>query len=185
MSGEFDHMYDHLKVILYPDPRLKRVSIDAIFDVSIGFLVQRMFDLMKEHKGVGLAAPQIGVNLRLFVVNPTGNPEDGRVYANPVLFDAEGEEIAEEGCLSLPGIHVNVPRATALRIKAYDVEGKPFERQETGYPARICQHELDHLNGILLTDRMGPTAKLENRKLLKDLEDQYATGASPDLSKAK
>jgi len=185
MLGEFEHMYDQLKIILYPDPRLRRPGNDVIFDGNLGFLVKRMFELMREFRGVGLAAPQVGHNLRLFIVNPTGNPEDDRVYANPMLFDAEGEEIAEEGCLSLPGIHANVPRATSLRIKAYDVEGKPFERQETGYVARICQHELDHLNGILLTDRMGPTAKLENRKILKDLEDQYAAGASTDLSKAK
>jgi peptide deformylase len=178
-------MYDQLKIILYPDPRLKRASTEVIFDGYLGGLVKRMFELMRESRGVGLAAPQVGNNLRVFVVNPTGNPEDDRVYANPVLFDAEGEEIAEEGCLSLPGIHVNVPRATSLRIKAQDLAGNPFERLETGYAARICQHELDHLNGILLTDRMGPTAKLENRKILKDLEDQYATGASPDLSKVK
>jgi peptide deformylase len=175
-------MYDHLKIILYPDPRLKRLSTDVKFEESVGLLVKRMFEVMHEARGVGLAAPQLGVNRRLFVVNHTGKPEDDRVYANPVLFDAEGEEIAEEGCLSLPGIHLNVPRATSLRIQAQDMEGNPFERIETAYVARICQHELDHLNGVLLTDRMGPTAKLEHRKTLKDLEDQYAAGHSAEKS---
>jgi peptide deformylase len=178
-------MSDQLKIILYPDPRLRRISTDVKFDADLGNLVKRMFELMREARGVGLAAPQVGQNLRLFITNPTGNPEDDRVYVNPQFFDAEGEEIADEGCLSLPGIHVNVPRATSVRIEARDAEGNVFERLETGYAARICQHELDHLNGILLTDRMGPTAKLENRKLLKDLEDQYAAAASPDLSKTK
>jgi len=180
MLGESDHMYEHLKIILYPDPRLKRVSTDVIFDASLHGLIKRMFEVMHEARGVGLAAPQLGVNQRLFVVNPTGKPEDDRAFINPILFDAEGEEIAEEGCLSLPGIHVNVPRATSLRIQAQDPQGNPFERLEAAYAARICQHELDHLNGILLTDRMGPTARLEHRKTLKDLEDQFAAANSSD-----
>ncbi len=133
---------------------------------------------MREAKGVGLAAPQVGQNLRLFISNHTQKPEDDRVYINPVLFDAEGEETAQEGCLSLPNINVDVVRAKSARIRAKDLSGNPIEQFETGYVARIWQHELDHLNGILLIDRMGPTAKMENRKIIKELEEKYATGAS-------
>lgn len=168
-------MYDDLKIISYPDPRLRRVSVPVEdFDDNLRALVRRMFELTREAKGVGLAAAQVGQNIRLFISNHTQKPEDDRVYVNPVLFDAEGEETAQEGCLSLPNINVDVVRAQSVKIQAKDISGNPIEQFETGYIARIWQHELDHLNGILLIDRMGPTAKVENRKILKELEEKYA-----------
>jgi peptide deformylase len=167
-------MLEELKIISYPDPRLRRVSVPVKdFGDKLGDLVRRMFDLMREAKGVGLAAPQVGYNIRLFIVNHTQNPEDDRVYVNPVLFDADGEETSSEGCLSLPGINVDVTRAKSAKMQAVDIYGKPIEQVETDYVARIWQHELDHLNGILLIDHMTPTAKIEGRKILKDLEDKY------------
>ena len=168
-------MFKDLKIIVYPDPRLKKMSKPVEkFDEVLGALSQRMFELMREAKGVGLAAPQVGKNIRLFVANPTGKPEDDRIYVNPELFDADGEESGEEGCLSIPGVNIEVLRAKTLRMRAQDLSGKAFEQSESGYLPRIWQHELDHLNGTLLTDRMGPTAKMEYRKLLKDLEEKYA-----------
>src|SRR3954447_24846390 len=117
-------MYDDLKIIVWPDPRLKKVSKPvAAFDPSLKELAARMFELMREAKGVGLAAPQVGLNVRLFVMNPTGEPQDDRVYVNPVLTDGEGDEEAEEGCLSLPEIHTNVFRFKELKISARDLEG--------------------------------------------------------------
>ena len=136
-------------------------------------LSARMFELMRENKGVGLAAPQVGRNIRMFVMNATGEPGADKVYVNPTLFDAQGEEEAEEGCLSLPEIRIDVLRNKTMRITAFDLEGKPFEQTESGFPARVWQHEFDHLNGIMLVDRMGPVAKMANRKILKGLEDQY------------
>jgi peptide deformylase len=164
-----------LKIVYWPDPRLLKVSarVETI-DEKLKALTTRMFELMREHKGVGLAAPQVGVNLRLFVMNATGDPADDRVYVNPEVSEPEGEEEAEEGCLSLPGIHVDVLRCKGLRMVAQDLEGKTFEQTEVGYIARIWQHEIDHLNGKLLTDRMGPLAKLAHRKVLKELEADYA-----------
>src|SRR5687768_8737653 len=104
-------MYEDLKIILYPDPRLKKMSVPVTtFDDALRQLAARMLELMREAKGVGLAAPQVGENIRLFVMNPTQEPGDDHVYINPVLSDLEGEDEAEEGCLSLPGIHVNVTR---------------------------------------------------------------------------
>ena len=168
-------MYDDLKIIFYPDPRLKKVSTPVTaFDDNLKALATRMFELMRAHRGVGLAAPQVGLNLRVFVMNATGEPPDDRVYVNPVLSEADGSESAEEGCLSLPGLHVDVDRSKTLRIRAQDVDGKEIDQVETGYLARIWQHETDHLNGTLLTDRMGAVAKMTNRRLLKELEEDYA-----------
>jgi peptide deformylase len=123
---------------------------------------------------VGLAAPQVGKNIRLFVMNHNGEPGSDRIYVNPVLSDADGDEEAEEGCLSLPKVNVMVVRSKAMRMTAMDLHGKPFEQIETGYIARIWQHEVDHLNGVLITDRMGPVAKMAHRKILRELEEKYA-----------
>jgi peptide deformylase len=109
-------------------------------------------------------------------MNPSGEPGDDYVYVNPVLSDPDGDEEAEEGCLSLPEIHVKVTRNKRIRIQARDLEGVPFEQTATGFIPRVWQHEFDHLNGILLTDRMGPVAKMANRKRLKELEDRYKQG---------
>jgi peptide deformylase len=173
-------MYDNLKVILWPDPRLKQASHPVqTFDDTLRSLAARMFELMREHQGVGLAAPQVGLNVRLFVMNATGKPEDDRVYVNPVLSDADGEEEGEEGCLSLPELHTKIWRAAKVRMTALDLEGKPIHETASGYIPRIWQHETDHLDGILLLDRMGPVAKLASRRLLKDLEQRYASENPP------
>ena len=173
-------MHEKLTIIQYPDPRLKRVSPPVTaFDAGLADLAARMFDLMREARGVGLAAPQVGVNVRLFVMNHTGEPADDRAYVNPVLTDADGEDEDDEGCLSLPKITVPVIRSLSLRMRAQTLAGEPVEQVETGYVARIWQHETDHLNGVLLTDRMGPVAKLTNRKVLRDLEEKYADAHPP------
>jgi peptide deformylase len=170
-------MYQDLKIILYPDPRLKKVSAEVTaFDDNLRALAARMFDLMREAKGVGLAAPQVGQNVRLFIINPTGKPEDDAVYVNPLLSEAEGETEGEEGCLSLPNINIDVFRSKSMRMDAQNLAGERFTQTANGYLARIWQHEFDHLNGILLTDRMGPVAKLANRRTLKELEAKYNKG---------
>ena len=167
-------MFQDLKIILYPDPRLKKISQPVTaFDQRLRQLANRMLELMREARGVGLAAPQVGENVRLFVMNATQEPGDDRVYVNPVLSDLEGDEEQEEGCLSLPGIHVNVTRGRQVRMQAQDLEGRPIEEVATGFPARVWQHEFDHLNGTLLTDRMGPVAKMTHRKVLNELKEQY------------
>ena len=167
-------MLSDLKIIFYPDPRLKKMSKPVTqFGQELRELAGRMLKLMRDAKGVGLAAPQVGRNIRLFVMNPSGEPGDDYVYVNPVLSDPDGMEEAEEGCLSLPEIHVKVVRNKRMRIQAQDLEGNAFEQTAGGFSARVWQHEFDHLNGILLTDRMGPVAKMSNRKKLKELEARY------------
>jgi peptide deformylase len=181
-------MYDDLRIIFYPDPRLKKVSVPVeTFDEKLKALATRMLELMRANRGVGLAAPQVGVNLRMFVMNPTGEPADDRAYVNPVLTEAEGSEEAEEGCLSLPGIHINVDRSKHMRMQARDLDGNPIDQTETGYVARIWQHEFDHLNGIMLTNHMGTVAKMTNRRVLKELEEAYEVehGKKPKPDKSK
>ena len=163
-----------LKIIKYPDPRLKKVSAPvASFDQTLRELAQSMIQLMREHRGVGLAAPQVGLNIRLFVMNPTGDPADDRIYVNPTLTDADGEEEGEEGCLSIPNIIARIWRGKTLRMTAQDLEGRPFEETATGFVARIWQHETDHLNGTLLLDRMGTVAKLASKRTLAELKSKY------------
>src|ERR1700710_1008670 len=98
-----------LQIIFWPDPRLLKISKPVEkFDENLKALVARMFELMRESKGVGLAAPQVGKNIRLFITNHNGEPGNDRVYVNPVLLDPDGEEEGEEGCLSLPKINIDV-----------------------------------------------------------------------------
>jgi peptide deformylase len=168
-------MYEDLQIIQYPDPRLKKVSQPVEkFDAALKELAARMFQLMREARGVGLAAPQVGQNVRMFVMNHTGDPADDRVYINPELTEAEGSEESEEGCLSLPGLNVRIVRDKTIRMRAKDLDGNDVDQVETGYIARVWQHEFDHLNGTLITDRMGAVAKMAARKILRELEDKFS-----------
>jgi peptide deformylase len=163
-------MPKHLNVIFYPDPRLKKYSEPVTgFDAPLAELAERMLQLMRQHRGVGLAAPQVGQNVRLFVMNATQEPQDDRIYVNPSLVDPTGEEIDEEGCLSLPGINASICRSQAVTLRAHDLQGNPIEETATGYLARIWQHEIDHLDGVLITDRMGLTARMMARRTLREL----------------
>lgn len=176
-------MYEDLKIIQYPDPRLRKASKPiARIDENIAALARRMLELMRESKGVGLAAPQVGLNVRLFVMNPTPDPVNDRVYINPELLEAEGSEEDEEGCLSLPGISARVVRDKFVRIRAIDLSGKEIDQKASGYEARVWQHEFDHLNGTLIIDRMGTVAKMGAKKTLKELEEKFAP--APGASKA-
>jgi peptide deformylase len=173
-------MFEDLKIIVYPDPRLRKVSKPVKeFSPELAALAAKMLELMRAAEGVGLAAPQVGKNIRLFVMNATGEPGDDRVIVNPVLTDPDGEESAEEGCLSIPGVKAQIVRGKAMRLTALDAAGKPIDEIRSGYIARIWQHETDHLNGILLMDRMGTLAKMTHRKTLKELEDKFAAAHPP------
>ena len=161
-----------LTILTYPDPRLRRAAEPVkAFDENLKALVARMFELMREEQGVGLAAPQVGLNLRLFVANHTGKPEDDRVAINPTLADADGTEAGEEGCLSLPKIRAEIDRFVTLTLNALDLDGKPYTVTASGFEARVWQHEFDHLNGVMIIDRMAFTAKMGARKHLRQLED--------------
>lgn len=171
-----------LTIIRYPDPILRQVAapIDEIDD-TVQAVARRMIELMHEAPGIGLAAPQVGLPWRLFVAHvPAGEAEPGelptamdepRVYVNPVISDpAGGLEASEEGCLSLPDIHGDVIRPPEVTITATDLDGESFSQRGAGLLARCWQHELDHLDGVLIIDRMIRMHKLKNRAAIKALE---------------
>lgn len=165
----------NLKLIHYPDPRLRKAGAPVTrFDEKLAAVAQRMLELMRAHRGVGLAAPQVGLAMRLFVMNATDDPQRDLVFVNPAITQREGVADAVEGCLSLPGVEVTVRRAASCRIEALDVAGRPFEMEAGELVARVWQHETDHLDGVLIIDRMGPTDGIANRKALAALEADYA-----------
>lgn len=156
----------------YPDPALRQKAepIREITD-EVGAVARRMIELMHEHRGVGLAGPQLGVPWRLFVANPTAEPDQDRVFINPVLSQPTRQtEGREEGCLSLPYITGEVTRPVGITIEALDVHGQPFQLRSDELPARIWQHECDHLDGILIIDRMPPMDRTANKRALRELE---------------
>ncbi len=167
---------EQLGIVFYPDPVLK-VQCAPVTDFSpaLAEFARRMLELMHAAPGVGLAAPQVGVAIRLFVCNPTGEPEDNMVYVNPVLKDFEGGEAGEEGCLSLPVVAVTMRRAQKAVIQAVDLQGREFAETGEGLIVRIWQHETDHLNGRLIIDNMSTSDEITNRRLLKQLREDYAS----------
>lgn len=163
-----------LRIVLFPDPVLKKVAGEVRrFSKDIHTLSTRMFELMRIDKGVGLAAPQVGVSLRLFVCNPTGEPGDDLVCVNPRFLELSGAEEKEEGCLSIPGATVTMRRATHVVMEACDADGRPFQHIGTDLQARIWQHEMDHLDGRLIIDNMSPADEIVNRRAIKQLKEQF------------
>jgi len=159
-----------LRVVLFPDPILKRACSPVTeFGPELKALADRMLELMRAEKGVGLAAPQVGLSLRLFVCNPTGEATDDLVCVNPRFVELSGQAEQQEGCLSIPGVTVGVRRATRAVMEAHSVDGTRFEISAIDLPARIWQHETDHLDGKLIIDRMSEADELANRKALKQL----------------
>lgn len=163
-----------LKIIHYPDPRLRKVCAPIeVFDESLAELSARMLELMHEANGIGLAGPQVGVLRRIFVCNVTGDPKDDMVFINPELTDLEGEAVAEEGCLSIPEVTVNVRRALSCSLRARDADGNVIATAGTELTARCWQHECDHLDGRLITDRMSEADRIANRRAMKRLESDF------------
>ena len=140
----------------FPAPVLARPAepIDEITD-DIRRLADKMIDIMLERKGVGLAGPQVGVNLRIFVASADGTRENARVYINPEITVSGGLEASEEGCLSLPEIRAKVKRYKKCSVTATDLDGERFTEVGEGLLIRVFQHEFDHLEGMLIKDRMG------------------------------
>jgi peptide deformylase len=172
---------DKMKIVKFPHPvlRQKAKPVDAVTP-EIKTLVAKMFELMHEGgKGVGLAAPQVGVSLRIFVTCETQDPKDDRAYINPVLTvqDTVSEDM-EEGCLSLPDIRGTIRRPVKLAMDALDIDGQPFHLEDDDYLARIWQHENDHLDGVLIIDRMSLMDRMASKRALKELEDR-ATVVAP------
>jgi len=165
---------DKLTIVHYPDPRLRKVCEPVTeFDGDLKALVDHMFGLLHGGRGIGLAGPQVGVLKRLFVMNITGEDKDNMVFVNPEIRDMHGSREAEEGCLSLPEVYVQVRRAARCAIKAQNLEGEPIELEGEDLLCRVWQHETDHLSGTLILDRMGPSDKIATKRRLKELEAAY------------
>jgi peptide deformylase len=155
-------MKEELKLRIYGDPVLREKSTPVEkFDEDLKETIKRMAELMYKVKGLGLAANQVGIPKRFFIMDikqKEGTPEL-EVYINPEILNAEGYTEYEEGCLSIPGYYAKVERYAKLYIRAYDLEGKPFEKELTGLQAIAFQHEYDHIEGILFVDRISPLKK--------------------------
>jgi peptide deformylase len=138
-------------------------------------MAREMLELMYEAKGVGLAANQVDLPLRLFVINLASHPDEGEelVFINPVISRAKGSVEQEEGCLSLPGVYGNVWRPKQVNVQAFGVDGKEINATIDGMLARVVQHETDHLNGVLFTDRMSETGQIAVRDSLEEFETDY------------
>ncbi|MFO1008776.1 MAG: peptide deformylase [Planctomycetota bacterium] len=156
---------------LYPDPVLRKPSEPvAAFDEELRAIVAGMFERMRKSNGVGLAAPQVGLKKRILVLNPTGEAQDDLVLVNPTIVDRFGKAtLFEEGCLSFPGIYAEIKRPECCKVAAFGLDGKPMEKEYDGFVSRIIQHEYDHLEGVLLVDRMSPADKLANKPRLEEL----------------
>jgi peptide deformylase len=165
----------HFDLTLYPDPVLRRPAAEvAAFDEELRAIVTAMFERMYASKGVGLAAPQVGLKKRILVLNDTGEPKDELVLVNPRILERSGPLTRfEEGCLSFPGIYAEVERPEICRVQAARVDGTPFEETFGGFKGRIVQHEYDHLEGVLLVDRMSPADKLRHKAALEDLVQNH------------
>ena len=161
---------------LYPDPVLLRQAEPvAVFDEALRARVEEMFTIMYEEQGVGLAAPQVGWNARVLVLNPSGSRKDeaeALVVINPRIVRKWGKERAEEGCLSFPEIFVEVERPAGVRLRWQDATGAEHEQDLSDFRARIAQHEMDHLDGVLLLHRMSPVDRIRWRNELEELVEQ-------------
>ena len=172
--------FNRLRILNYPDPALRRKCAPVEkFDEGLRRLAQRMIDLMHEHKGVGLAAPQVGQSIRLFVCNPGEEEGADLVCVNPSLADLQGAEVREEGCLSLPGVSVQMRRAVKAVLQGFDLAGKPLRCEGSELTARVWQHEINHLDGRLIIDNMSPADEITNRRAIKQLNEDFAAVRKP------
>ena len=158
------------KILHYPDPRLRRkaLPVDTV-DGEIRTLIDELAETMYQAPGMGLAAPQIDVSKRVFVIDISEARNDLRVLVNPELLTQEGEQTMEEGCLSVPGVYEEVIRAEKVTVRALGGDGKPFELEADGLLATCVQHEIDHLDGKLFVDYL---SRLKQQRVRKKLAKQ-------------
>lgn len=175
-----------VQLVIHPHPVLRYKSKPiARVDKELKEIVLEMFQIMYTARGVGLAANQVALPIRLFVCNPSGIQDEGPelVFINPVISKQKGVEEAEEGCLSLPGVNANVKRSKSLWVNAYDISGKEIDTEASGYLARIIQHEIDHLDGVLFVDRLshesGKALDYSMSTLTEDFSSKQRTGSIP------
>ncbi|HLX64160.1 MAG TPA: peptide deformylase [Planctomycetota bacterium] len=181
-----------MDIVLYPDPFLIKAARALTAEElregkadgwNLAELVERMKATMYANEGVGLAAVQVRVGLRLFVADPSKDKTGFFAIFNPVLDNMTGSMLEEEGCLSIPGVRAKVKRAKSITVSGLDLSGKPVQIDATELLSRVCQHENDHLDGVLFISRIGMTAKFTARRRLEELEEDYKAEQGKKKSK--
>jgi peptide deformylase len=188
-----------LDIVLYPNPFLTKkcrsVSDEEIKAGAISLtdkehvpgvkgdwklqeLAERMMATMYKANGIGLAAPQIGVGIRLWVADISKDKSGQIAILNPLLSKRKGSVVEEEGCLSIPNVRAKVKRDAELKVTGVNLKGEPVEAEVDELFARVCQHETDHLDGVLFINKLGMTSKLMIRKQLVELEEDYKNGGA-------
>jgi peptide deformylase len=165
-----------LSILKYPHPALRHESRPLRrVDAELKAIVREMFDLMYRQKGIGLAANQVDLPYRFFILNLEGDPAKGEehVFLNPVIARRRGTVEAEEGCLSFPDIYAPVKRSDKIVLSAFNLDGEEVNYDLSGLFARAAQHEYDHLDGKLFIDRLSPAALLSVKQALEDLELEF------------
>lgn len=168
-----------MQILKYPHPvlKMKCVSLKRVDAELLGW-IDEMFEIMYETKGVGLAANQVGLPYRFFIINPTGDAEKKdkeRVFINPIVTLGAGKPILEdEGCLSYPKMYYEVLRSPKVTIRAYDLKGNEINEQIADYSAKIVQHEYDHLEGIGFVQRLDPESLRMAQRDMRELEEEFA-----------
>ena len=166
-----------MQIVHYPHPALRHVA-KPVREVNeeIRRIAREMLGLMYGAKGIGLAGPQVALPIRLFVLNPKSDDPDRkeeRVFINPEVVERKGLVEEEEGCLSLPGVYAKLKRAERIKVRALDPTGATFELEAEGIAARAIQHEVDHLQGILFIDKLGPLEKIRVIGKIKEFERDF------------
>ncbi len=178
-----------MKIVQYPHPALRRTA-EPVAQISKELHIQvgNMLELMYANEGLGLAAPQIAANNRVLVMNFAGDPEQKDqeyVAINPVITEMKGSFDDREGCLSFPGLFSKIRRARTVKVQAYNLKGELFEMTASELPARVWQHEIDHLDGKLFIDKMGMLGRMNSRRAIEQFVDEYkearAKGEYPGL----
>lgn len=176
-----------MQIVHYPHPALfwKSTPITRI-DQELRDIVREMFELMYAADGIGLAANQVGLPYRLFILNLTADPaekDQEHVFINPEITHRKGTQEAEEGCLSLPRLYHSVRRSAEITVEAFGLDGVGFELSVDGLASRAVQHETDHLDGVLFIDRLSDVAKLSVSSHIEEFQAAYAhyrrTGVIP------
>jgi peptide deformylase len=177
-----------LRLVYYPHPALRFESRPVLrIDDALRETVREMFELMYENHGIGLAANQVGLPFRFFLLNLTSDREQRdkeQVFINPEIIKRHASIEDEEGCLSLPGLFANVSRAKKIKVKAYDLDGNPLEADAEELYSRAVQHEIDHLDGRLFIDLISSADRVKLNPKLREFEEKHrqsqTAGEYPD-----
>ncbi len=163
-----------MEIAIYPNPVLntKAKPIEEI-NKEICQIAEEMLNTMYDVCGIGLAAPQVGLSIRLVVLDVTGEKTGERVFINPYISEEKGETLEEEGCLSFPDVMGKIIRSQYVKVIAYNLKGEKLEIEAEGLLGRVWQHEIDHLNGCLFIEKMTPASIIANQPKLKELEHSY------------